>query len=312
MWLASVMMPTWLPVQRRRLDPELGQRHAEQCHGDALPGAHEHVVLPGRLDAAHRVRQMDQLVRRLAHGAHDGDHVGPLAAGPGDVVGHGSDAVRVTDRGATEFLDDQGHRPGGYRLGRHRPVSRATLAPLAGDPGAVVGAVPTSGRSPAPPQAGGDPRGHLGLDMVAGRAQREESPPARGPTGPTRGRGQASQAAQADPQRDHRCRDHRRHRRPGLPAHRQQQQEQSGRQVQVLHHDHLHHDGGEHAKLQAQADAAAVRRGAPPAPRRGSTTCPSRLLPPWPSTPRRPTRPPSRRRPAHSSSHSTPRPPRRR
>ena len=34
----------------------------------------------------------------------------PCAAGPGDVVGHGADAVGVADRGPAELLDDERHR----------------------------------------------------------------------------------------------------------------------------------------------------------------------------------------------------------
>jgi hypothetical protein len=94
--------------ERGRVHAQLGQRHAQERHGDPLPGADEHVVLPGRLDAAHAVRQVDQVVGGLAHGAHHGHHVGSLASGAGDVIGHGADAVRVPDRGSSEFLDDHG------------------------------------------------------------------------------------------------------------------------------------------------------------------------------------------------------------
>ncbi len=78
-------------------------------HGDPLAGADEHVVLAGRLDAAHAVGQVDQVVGGLAHGADHGHHIGALAAGPGDVVGHGTDPVGVADRRPSEFLDDQWH-----------------------------------------------------------------------------------------------------------------------------------------------------------------------------------------------------------
>ena len=97
------------PGEGGGVDPEVGQGHDQQRHGDPLPGAHEHVVLPGRLGGADGVGQVDQVVGRLAHGADHGDHVGPLAAGPGDVVGHGTDPVGVADGGAPELLDDQWH-----------------------------------------------------------------------------------------------------------------------------------------------------------------------------------------------------------
>ena len=52
---------------------------------------------------------MDEVVGGLAHGADHGHDLGALPAGPGDVVGHGTDPVGVADRGAPEFLDDQWH-----------------------------------------------------------------------------------------------------------------------------------------------------------------------------------------------------------
>ena len=109
MWSLSVMMPTWLPVNEAAVDAQLGQGHAQEGHGDPLAGADQHVVLAGRLDAADGVGQADQVVGRLAHGAHHGHHLGALAPGAGDVIGHGADAVGVADRGPSEFLDDHRH-----------------------------------------------------------------------------------------------------------------------------------------------------------------------------------------------------------
>ena len=156
------------PGEGGRLDAQLGQRHAQEGHGDPLPGADQHVVLTGRLDAAHAVGQPDEVVGRLAHGAHHGHHLDALPAGAGDVVGHGADAVGVADRGTPEFLDDHRHshdvngpgRPSRDSV-RSRPINTARRRE----------------------------------DRVSGRAQRQESPPAGGERAPPGGGGQGARSA---------------------------------------------------------------------------------------------------------------------
>src|SRR5688572_13213799 len=68
----------------------------------------------------HVVRQADQLVGGLAHRRNDDDHVVTLAAGPGDVIGHGPDPVGIRDRGAAELLDDEVLLLGGRSHGASR------------------------------------------------------------------------------------------------------------------------------------------------------------------------------------------------
>ena len=54
-----------------RLHAQGGDRHGEQRHRDALTGGQQHVKLaPGRR-RGHLVRQVEQLVRGVAHRGHD-------------------------------------------------------------------------------------------------------------------------------------------------------------------------------------------------------------------------------------------------
>ena len=95
----------------------------------------------------------------------------------------------------------------------------------------------------------GDPNPLRGLGRVSGRAQRQESPSARGQGGPAGGRGQATEAPQADPQhRDRRGdrRHHRRHRLSWSPA----TATTPGLQVQGRHH---HHDGSREGRRREAA-----------------------------------------------------------
>ena len=92
-----------------RVDPEVGQGHAQQRHALALADGEQHVHLAAGQRGRDGVGQGDEVVRLLAHGRHDDHEVVALAAGEGDVLGHGLDPVGVGDRGATELLDDQGH-----------------------------------------------------------------------------------------------------------------------------------------------------------------------------------------------------------
>ena len=111
---------------------------------------------------AHLVGQADQVVGGLAHGAHHDDHVGPCAAGPGHVVGHGPDPVGVADRGPTELLDDQRH-----------PAEATDCATGAGPPPPPRRPAPAARPAPRRP---GDRRPPGGSGRVSGRAQREDEP----------------------------------------------------------------------------------------------------------------------------------------
>jgi hypothetical protein len=107
--------------ERRRRYVPLGECHADQCHRDALAGGPQHVHLTSGDDLGDLVGEVEKLVGRLAHGAHDDDDVVAGAFGAGDVVGDGLDPIGVCHRGATVFLHDEGHGdklPGsGGRLG---------------------------------------------------------------------------------------------------------------------------------------------------------------------------------------------------
>ena len=172
----------------------------QQRHGDPLPGADEHVVLAGRLGGAHGVGQVDQVVGRLAHGADHGHHVGALRGGSGRCgrPRHGSGRRR---------------RPRCPRISG-RPVASGRGYRLRTRPDRPPAAGPGTRRARGPRRPGWAIRGHpRGLGRVSGRAQRQESPPARGEGGAPGRRGQAAEAPQADPQRHHRRGDRRRHRR---------------------------------------------------------------------------------------------------
>jgi hypothetical protein len=101
--------PGLAPRERRGVDAQPEEGHAECGRRDALTGADQHVVLTRGLIRAHRIGQADQIVGRPAHGTDHGHHVTALAPRPGDVIGDGPDAVGVADRGPAEFLDDQRH-----------------------------------------------------------------------------------------------------------------------------------------------------------------------------------------------------------
>ena len=120
-----VMIPDWLPVNDTAETPKSARAMHDQRRRDALPGADEHVVLARRRDRAHLAGQPDQVVGRLAHGAHHDDHLGALAHGPGDVLGDRADPVGVADRGPAVLLHHEGHpvEPS-WRRERRRPGPR--------------------------------------------------------------------------------------------------------------------------------------------------------------------------------------------
>ena len=105
----SVMMPDLAAGEADRLDAEVGQRHAQQRHRDALAGGEQHVHLAAGLRAGHVVGQLDEVVGGLAHRARHDDDIVAVASGEGDVLGDGTHAVGVGDGGAAVLLHDQGH-----------------------------------------------------------------------------------------------------------------------------------------------------------------------------------------------------------
>ena len=121
--------------------------------------------------------------------------------------------------------------------------------------------------SPVPPSRVGDPSRPPGLGRVSGRAQRQESPSARGQGGASGRRGPEPEAPQADPQHHHRRGDRRGHRRHRLPGLRRATTTR-GLQVERDHHDHDGRRGkSTDAKLQAQANEVAVKAGCPASPK---------------------------------------------
>ena len=122
------------------------------------------------------IGQMDQLVGGLAHGADHGHHIGALPARAGDVVGHGPDPVGIADRGPPELLHHQRHPAEAQTAHGPDPRLRCPV-PAPRRPGP---------RTARPARANeGAPR----MGRVCARAQREESPPARGARGPPGRRG---------------------------------------------------------------------------------------------------------------------------
>ena len=73
----SVMMPAWEPVNDLASDPEVGDGHGQQRHGDALAGGQQHVHLAGRRVGRDPPGQRDQVVGGVAHGGDDHHDVIP-------------------------------------------------------------------------------------------------------------------------------------------------------------------------------------------------------------------------------------------
>ena len=103
----SVTIPAWEPVNDIGGHAEILDGHRHERHRDAFAGGQQHVELAPVGVLGHVVREPQQIVGRLAHGRHHDDDVVATAAGPGDVIGHGSDAIGVGHRGAAEFLHEK-------------------------------------------------------------------------------------------------------------------------------------------------------------------------------------------------------------
>jgi hypothetical protein len=92
-----------------RLDTEICQGHAQQRHGDSLPGRDQHVHLAAGLRAGDVVGQLDEVVGGLAHRARNDDDIMAVTSGESHVLGDCTHAVWIGDGGAAVFLHDEGH-----------------------------------------------------------------------------------------------------------------------------------------------------------------------------------------------------------
>jgi len=90
-------------------DAERLQDDRQQPRGHLLAGCHHRVVLARVVQRCGLAHPGDQLV---GHARHGGDHHGDLVAGIDlalDVMRHVADALQVSDRGAAELHDKEGH-----------------------------------------------------------------------------------------------------------------------------------------------------------------------------------------------------------
>jgi hypothetical protein len=84
-------------------------RHRQQRHRDALTAREEHVQLARSRDRRDLRGEVEQLVGRVAHGAHGDDDVMPGTARIDDALGDALDALGIRDRRPAVLLDDQRH-----------------------------------------------------------------------------------------------------------------------------------------------------------------------------------------------------------
>jgi hypothetical protein len=95
--------------ERAGLVAQVGDGHGQQRHGDPLAGGQQHVQLAARRQRTDLLGQIEQLIRRVAHGGHHDDDVVARLLGRDDPLGDPLDAARVGDGGATVLLHDKGH-----------------------------------------------------------------------------------------------------------------------------------------------------------------------------------------------------------
>ena len=164
-WSVSVMIPAWLPVNETASTP----RSARAMHRSAIeirsPELTSMSYSRAGWTALTVVGQPDQVVGGLAHGADHDHHVVARTPGPGDVVGHGTDAVGVADRGPAELLDDERHAGVDATGRRAGPGDREACG---GRPGARVGFAPVPSDKRARQRA--EPRGQAGGPGQGGQA----------------------------------------------------------------------------------------------------------------------------------------------
>ena len=92
-----------------RLDAARVERHPQERHRDPLARGEQHVELATVRVGAHLAGEAEQLVRRIAHGAHHHDHLVALLPGLRHPGSHALDALHVRDGGSAVFLDDDAH-----------------------------------------------------------------------------------------------------------------------------------------------------------------------------------------------------------
>ena len=93
--------------ERDRLVPEVEDRHRRERAGDALADRDEHVELARVRLVGDLARQVEELVRRVAHRGEDTDDaVAPLAGGD-EPAGDALELLGVAHRGAAELHHDR-------------------------------------------------------------------------------------------------------------------------------------------------------------------------------------------------------------
>jgi hypothetical protein len=91
------------------VDAAIGEGHREQRCGLAFTRGEEHVHFATRLVLGDRVGECDQVVGCLSHRRDDHDDVVASALGERDVFGDRANAIRIGNRRAAIFLNDQCH-----------------------------------------------------------------------------------------------------------------------------------------------------------------------------------------------------------
>ncbi len=74
---------------------EVFDRHRQQGHGDPLSGGQQHVELAPRRNRGHFLREIDQLVRRVAHRRNHYDNLVAVLLGFDDSLGNALDALGI-------------------------------------------------------------------------------------------------------------------------------------------------------------------------------------------------------------------------
>ena len=93
-----VITPACEPVYERASYPRLWMAIASSAIEMRSPDGEQHVELAARRHRAHLVREVEQLVGRVAHRRHHHDDVVAGLAGRDDALGDPLDALGVGDR----------------------------------------------------------------------------------------------------------------------------------------------------------------------------------------------------------------------